>query len=297
MARQPQPAIIGEKRRKLRRQKAVLGEQMAGTLAPLGHRPGFRGVEEHHRLCGKRAALGGAKRQHIDAGLPGDLRRTGVEPDQRIGKARAVHMHPHAMVVRKPGQRRDLIRPIDGAGLARLRERKRRRHDLVWRVAFIATDRRGERLRRHLAADTRHADELEPAAEELRRAAFIGQDMRLAMREHRAPRRAHMRERQRIGGGAGRHQEYGDVVLEQFRDAPLDVPSQIVIAIAQHEAFVGPHQGIENFRSHARGVVTCKVHPGDPRWRSLAIARAIASQRCRRRGNRKSRNARNFGGG
>ena len=83
-----------------------------------------RAVEEHHRLGRHRAALGGAEREHVDAGLPGDLGGARVQPHQRVGEARAVHVHLHAVRVRDPGERRDLVGPVDGAGFARLRERE-----------------------------------------------------------------------------------------------------------------------------------------------------------------------------
>ena len=75
----------------------MLGQQMPGALAALGHVRGKLAVEEHHRLRRHGAALGGAERQHIDAGFPGDLGRARVHPHQRVGKARAVHVDLHAV--------------------------------------------------------------------------------------------------------------------------------------------------------------------------------------------------------
>jgi hypothetical protein len=61
---------------------------MAGTLAPFAEKRGAGRIEHHHRLRRHRAAFGGAERQHVDAGLPGYLRRRGVEPHQSIVKPR-----------------------------------------------------------------------------------------------------------------------------------------------------------------------------------------------------------------
>jgi hypothetical protein len=165
------------------------------------------------------------------------------------------------MAVRDLGQRRDLIGPVDGARFARLRKRERRRHHLMRRMALILRDRRRQRFGRDLAGDPRHADKLEPAAEEFRRAALVGQDMRFGMREHRAPRRAEMGERQRIGRRPGRHQEHGDVALEHLADPPLDGERDIVVAVAQHEAVVAGSERVEDFRQCRR---CC-------RWRTRAL--------------------------
>ena len=121
-------------------------------------------------------------------------------------------------------------------------------------------DRVGQRFRRHLAADARHADELEAAAEKFRRAAFVGEDMRLGMRKHRAPRRADMRERQRIGRRAGRHQEHGDLVLENLADPPFDRAGDVIVAIAHGEAVIAGDERLQDFRRDAGGVVACEIH-------------------------------------
>jgi hypothetical protein len=39
-------------------------------------------------------------------------------------------------------------------------------------------------------------------------------------------------ERERVRRRPGRHQEHRDVALEDFADAALDAPSQVVVAIA-----------------------------------------------------------------
>ena len=88
--------------------------------------------------------------------------------------------------------------------------------DMMRRRPMAALERAPQRLGRDLAGLARQADELDAAAEEFRRAAFVGRDVRLGMAQHRAPGRREMRERQRIGGGAGRHQEDRDLALEDL---------------------------------------------------------------------------------
>ena len=61
MARKREPEIVGEEGLELRRDEALLGDELAAALAPLGHGGGPRRIEEHHRLGGERAALGGAE--------------------------------------------------------------------------------------------------------------------------------------------------------------------------------------------------------------------------------------------
>ena len=48
--------------------------------------------------------LGGPEREHVDAGTPGDIARVAVEERDDVGKARPVHVHLHAALVRKFGQ-------------------------------------------------------------------------------------------------------------------------------------------------------------------------------------------------
>ena len=213
---------------------------MTGALAPFAEKRGAGGIEHHHGLRRQRAALGGAERQHVDAGLPGHLRRRGVEPHQGIGEARAIHVHGERAGVRDVAQARDLVGAIDGAGLARLRERQRRGDHLVRAVAAIAVKRRLQRLRRDLAVAAGKAGKLQPAAEKLRRAAFVGRDMGLGMAEHDAPGRRDLRQRQRIGRGPGRHQEHRHLALEDLRQPPLDAGGPVVIAVAAAQSRYWP---------------------------------------------------------
>ena len=84
--------------------------------------------------------------------------------------------------------------------------------------AVPAVARKGalEDLRGDLAALSRQAFEFETMAEKLRRAAFVGRDVRFHVAKNDTPRRGNLRERQRIGRGAGRHQESRDISFENF---------------------------------------------------------------------------------
>ena len=83
------------------------------------------------------------------------------------------------------------------------------------------------------------SDQLQPATEEFRRAAFVGRDVRLGMTQHRPPRRAQMRDRERIRGRAGWHQENRHLALENFPKPRLDLFGPIVVAVTERVAGIG----------------------------------------------------------
>ena len=99
---------------------------MSGALAPQLEIAHQGGVEEHHGFGGEGAVLGRAEGQHVDAGAPGDVARVAAEEGDRVGEARAVHLHLEAARVRQLAQARDSGRPVDGTELGRLGERERR---------------------------------------------------------------------------------------------------------------------------------------------------------------------------
>ena len=187
--------------------KRCFEQEMPGALAAFAHESGTNGIENNHGFRRQRPAFGGAERQHVDAGPPSHLRRTGIEANERIGETRAVYMDGKPTFVRDLGQRGDLAGAVDGAGFAGLGDRERRRHHLMRTMAAIAGQRRLQRRRSDFVAVAGQADELEAMAEELRRAAFIGGDVGFGMTEHDAPGRRNLRQRQRIRRRPGRHQE------------------------------------------------------------------------------------------
>ncbi len=101
---------------------------------------------------------------------------------------------------------------------------------------------------------------LQAAAEELRSAALVGNDVRVLMAEHDTPRRRHVRQRQRVCRGSGRHQKYRNLALENLRHAAFDGAGPFIIAVAARIAAVSFGYGIENGRRDGRGIVTGKVH-------------------------------------
>ena len=115
-------------------------------------------------------------------------------------------------------ERRDLLDPVDRAALGRLRDRQRRGIDLMRNMAGIARDRgRSTVPRVSLAVLARQADQLDAAAEEFRRAAFVGHDVCLLVAQHAAPGRRDMGKREGVGGGPGGHQEDRDLASRTVR--------------------------------------------------------------------------------
>jgi len=69
-----------------------------------------------------------------------------------------------------------------------------------------------------------------------------------------------MRERQRVCDRAGRHEEYGDLFLEDFREELLDSFGPIVTAVPERVTGVGAGNRLKNLRSYAGSVVAGEVH-------------------------------------
>ena len=250
--------------------KRCLEASRAAALAPVLHVGAALRIEEDHRLRAHRAALGGAERQRVDAGLPGGLGGRDVHARERIAEPRAVHVHGDAMPVRDLGQFAHLGDAIDRAAFGRLRQRQHARADMMRPAPGAVLERAAQGRRRDLAPLAGQSDQLDAAAEELRRAAFVDRDMQLRMAQHRAPGRGQMGERERVRRRAGRHQEYRDLALEKLGEALLDPPGPVVIAIAGRIAGIGLPDRLQDGRRDAGRVVACEVHalphvPSGPR--------------------------------
>ncbi len=98
-----------------------------------------------------------------------------------------------------------------------------------------ALQRRG----RELTCFARQAHELDPAAVEFRRAAFVRGDVRLPMAEHSAPGLSQLRECERVGRGSARHQEHRKLTLKNIGQSLLDPPRPGIASVGQRDAFIG----------------------------------------------------------
>ena len=93
------PHTTFEVREKLHGGVSSLAEQLPRPLATeLEVRDAGR-IEKHHGLRVHAAILDHAKRQHVDARLPGEVGRVHFLGHQRVGEACAVHVHGHVVFV------------------------------------------------------------------------------------------------------------------------------------------------------------------------------------------------------
>ena len=157
------------------------------------------------------------------------------------------------------GERADLVRPIDGAGFRRLRERKHRGAH-VMRTAPLAVERVRHGIGRDLAAYSCEPDELDAAAKEFRRAAFVHGDMRLLVAENGTPGRRQMRERERIGRSPRRNQEHRDLALEHLGEPAFDALGPGILAIGERVPLIGARDGCQDFGRKPRRVVAGEIH-------------------------------------
>ncbi len=162
------------------------------------------------------------------------------------------------------GECADLIRPIDGPGLGRLGEREHGRADVMRAAPLALHERALQSRRRDPAGGAGKPDQLGAAAEEFRRAAFVDRDVRLVVTQHGAPRGHEMGEGERIGGGPGRHQEHGDLALEERSELLLDAPGPLILPVGERRPAVGAPDGGQDFRGDPRGVVAGEVHEPVP---------------------------------
>jgi hypothetical protein len=100
-------------------------------------------------------------------------------------------------------------------------------------------------------------------AEEIRRAAFVLDHMGFGMTEGDATRTLDACERQRVGSGAGGHEEDGDVAFEDFRKARLDAPVEIAGAIGSGKTCGFLQQAFGDGTVGASPVVGSKEHEND----------------------------------
>src|SRR5262249_46293680 len=85
-------------------------------------------------------------------------------------------------------------------------------------------------------------------------------DMRLLVAEHGAPRRGEMRERKRVGGSPGRHQEDRDLMFEELGESALDPLGPAVAAINERGARIRARHGGGDVRRDPRRVVAGEIH-------------------------------------
>jgi hypothetical protein len=213
-----EPQVVVEIGQHLGAEETALGEQLGGPHAAVAEVLRQGDIEEHHRLERHRPVLGGAEGQGVDAGLPGQLRRRAPRLTSALAKRAPSMWRRMPATARELGNGLDLGRRVDRAGLARLGDRDRRGLGIV-HAADEAVELALDRARGDLAAGLVEADQLGPAGEQFRRAALVDHDVGVGVAQHRAIGRRHGRQRQRVGGRPGHHQERAQVPLEHLAQA------------------------------------------------------------------------------
>ena len=178
------------------------------------------------------------------------------------------------------GQRRDrghLIGAIGAAIFARLGDRNRMRLNLMDIVAD-RIDRGADGLRRKLRALPRHQQQLGAVEVEAGRAAFVHLDMRFLVAHHRAVRLDHGRQREAVGGGAGRHPQCSAVAPEQIGEPRIELARQAIAIIGRIRSVGGMHR-LPHERVDGGGVVGEKLHRNAHRAAGVACKTAKGSPR------------------
>ena len=103
------------------------------------------------------------------------------------------------------------------------------------------------------------------------------------MAQHGSPGRRDVRQRQRVRGGSGRHQERRELVLEDFGQAALQPFRDRILAVAEREAVVGAADRREDRGRDPGGIVAGEMHASLPSYpgRSAAGGVPIAHVRDR----------------
>ena len=224
--------------------QAVLdvGNELRGGEAHL--RPGLPGspqtirqrlhelaVEHDYRLGPHRAVLRGAERKDVHARAPRHLGSAASQRHQGVGKSRTVHMEADTGIARAGADGGDLLEGIHRAVFARLCYR----HGVRLRTVGDATpglaQRRRQCRRFELAMGAGKRDELRPAGERFRRAAFGGVDVRFLVAIDGTIGTSAGRKRQGVGRRAGGHRKHRHLGLEQVGELPVQQGAVFVVAI------------------------------------------------------------------
>ena len=230
VARGLQPQIVLEIGVELRGDEARLRKELCRALADEGEfaRPGRGRTGRPPRRtssrswCRRRRAMSTPRFQVISAGVASS-------DDQRIGEARAVHVQRQAVRLGDRRDRLDLVEAIDRADLGRLGDRDRDRAAGVDECRPRSGRSRASRLSGSMRPSAPSTGaEPRAAGEIFRRAAFVVDDMRLAVAEGRCRPACWQRDqRQRIRRRAGADEEDRDLALEDLAELLLRPPCRV----------------------------------------------------------------------
>ena len=178
-------------------------------------------------------------------------------------------MHGEAVPFGEAGERLELIDRVDGAPFGGLGEREYARFRVVDVSALkdYALDLGGGEFALGAGGD----EDLGAVGEKLRRAAFIGLDVRVVVADDAVIALAERGEGEGVGGGAVEDEEDVAVGLEHTAEQVAGAHGPFVVAVGREAAAVGLGQGGPGLRADAGGVVTGEDLVGG--GRAVAIGR------------------------
>src|SRR5947207_571084 len=162
-------------------------------------------------------------------------------------------------LVREVAERGNLGRPVHGTELGGLRERDRRRLHGVHR-SRVRVEGELQGLECELAGGTRQRHELRSAAEEARRAAFVGGDVRFFVAVNRAVGGRERREAQDVGGGAGRDRKGAHLGPEESAEHRIEALRPWIVAVGDREPLVGLDDRRQDLGAGRGAVVTAATY-------------------------------------
>jgi hypothetical protein len=152
-----------------------------------------------------------------------------AEMRDRVGETGAVHVQAELARLGQLADRRHFVGRVGEAIFGGVGDRDRVRLDLVDVVAD-RIDHRADRVGRQLGARAGGGEQLGAVGVEFGRAAFVAIDVRIAVADHAAVRRAERRQREAVGRRAGWHPQHADLRAEQIGKGAVE-PLRPAIAV------------------------------------------------------------------
>ncbi len=128
------------------------------------------------------------------------------------------------------------------------------------RPAPLPIERALQGFGRDLARFSRKANELNAAAEEFRRAAFIRGDMCLLVAQDCAPGRRVLRDCKRVCRCSCRHQKHRNIAFEHLRKPALHLSRPVIVAVGKRTALICARNRRHDFWRYAGCIVAREIH-------------------------------------
>ena len=233
---------------------------MRPALAPQFELPCLFGIEKDNRLDAHATVLSAAKAYDIYARFPRHLRRSAIERDQSIGKARAVEVHGEAKGLGHFREGVQLFECMDAAPLGHLRDRNRPTLWSVYATAFFESDAFAQGLRCHLVG-AGHQRQLGATGVEFRRIALVLVNVRHGRAKDGLPWLAITTQCQRIRRRAGGHEIDRSLgCLEDITNETAHVFHDRVGTIGHRIMSIGRKNVFHDLRVRGAGIVGGQKH-------------------------------------